>query len=153
MLARWILYVAFVFIGSAPAFAQVRPCPPTGLSAGTESSGSQACTNDDEDWIARSSGPAVFYRNNFDYPDRDTYLDAAHSYNYAESATGQHKLSLETSVKLSGRGASRHNWFSSEGPNERGPAWNYSFDGAGAKTVTTKKTEFYLQYSLYVDHG
>ena len=92
----------------------------------------------------------VFYSNNFDYANRTAYLADAHSYQY-DSAGAGNKLDLETTIKLSGSGASRHNWFLAEGSNESGPAWNFSFDGKGAQTTNTKKTEFYYQYSIYVD--
>lgn len=147
-----VLLVPFL-LGGNLAQAQETSCPPDSLTAGGTRSGSVACLDNAADWQARSTGPSVFYSNNFDFPDRDTYINAAHSKQYAETANGTFKLDLETGIKLTGNGASRHNWIAAEGANERGPAWNYSFDGLGAKSTNTRKTEFYLQYSMYVDQG
>ena len=135
------------------ATAQLKPCPPMRFSAGNGPNGNTVCLNDIEDWQSRSTAAGVFYANNFNYNNRNEYLDAAHSTQYRETSNGVPKLDLETSIKLTGNGASRHNWIAAEGANEAGPAWNYSFDGPGAKTTNTKKTEFYLQYSMYVDQG
>jgi hypothetical protein len=104
-------------------------------------------------WEQRSIAPGTFYANNFDYDNRTEYLDDAKQTTYGETADFKPKLDLETTITLSGKGASRHNWFVSEGANEAGPSWDFSFDGVGATTTNTKKEEFYIQYSLYVDQG
>lgn len=113
--------------------------------------GNSLCGRAENDWAVRASGARVFYANHFDYPTRDAYLASAHSYLYAETRDGLPKLDLERTRTLSGPGASRHNWFVSEGPNERGPSWNLSFSGPGAKDVSRRQTHFYLQFAVYVE--
>lgn len=115
----------------------------------TESHGT--CIDNETDWQARRRAAGVFYANNFDYADRDAYLAGAHSYRYAATDDGKPKLDLETKIRLSGRGASRHNWFVSEGANELGPAWAYSFDGPGLHTTNALRQRFYMQYAMYAD--
>ncbi len=124
-----------------------------GVGAGGGAGGGVGGDAGVDDWHSRSTASGVFYANNFNYADRAAYLADAHSYHYSETADQKPKLDLDTTIKLSGAGASRHNWFASEGANEGGPAWNFSFDGVGADTTNTKKTEFYLQYSMYVHSG
>ena len=141
------------FTAFGTATAQDQSCPPEGLSAGEPVTGGNVCLDDEADWLARSQAPGVFYANNFDYQTRDEYINASHSRQYSQADNGAFKLDLETGIKLTGNGASRHNWIAAEGANERGPAWNFSFDGPGAQTTNTRKTEFYLQYSMYVDQG
>ncbi len=117
----------------------------------TASAANRLCGRAEQDWTARASAPGVFYTNNFDYPSREAYLGGAHSYVYADTADGLPKLDLERHLTLSGAGASRHNWYAAEGPNEAGPSWNLSFAGPGAKEVPHKATRFYMQFALYAD--
>jgi hypothetical protein len=123
-----------------------RPCPP--ILDGSIGKICPAAT-----WEQRSTALGVFYANNFDYDNRTQYIDDANQTSYEETTDFKPKLDLETTITLSGKGASRHNWFVSEGANEAGPSWDFSFDGIGAQTTNTKKEEFYMQYSLYVDQG
>lgn len=124
---------------------------PLPVSATGQCKTSSPCIDNEADWRARSLAKGVFYANNFDYPDRAAYLAGAHSYHNPNTRSGAPKLELETRIKLSGRGASRHNWLLEEGANEAGPAWDYSFDGLGAKTEQTRKQRFYVQYAMYAD--
>lgn len=139
----------FVVLLSISAFSSqmavaARPCPP--IFDGTIGKICPAPT-----WEQRSTAPGVFYANNFDYDNRTEYLADAKQIAYPETADFKPKLDLDTTIKLSGKGSSRHNWFVSEGANEAGPSWDFSFEGVGAKTTNSKKEEFYMQYSLYVD--
>lgn len=117
----------------------------------TASAANRLCGRAELDWSARAAAPGVFYANNFDYASREAYLGGAHSHVYAETANGLPKLDLERALTLSGSGASRHNWYAVEGPNESGPSWNLSFAGPGAKDVSRKATRFYLQVAIYAD--
>jgi hypothetical protein len=127
---------------------------PPGAGAACSASVEQSagtCLDNEADWRARSGATGVFYANNFDYPNRAAYLAGAHSYRYEDSPDGKAKLDLETTVNLTGRGASRHNWFASEGPNEQGPVWAYSFDGPGRHSTTTSRQRVYVQFAMYAD--
>ncbi len=109
------------------------------------------CGTAQADWLARAGAAGVFYATNFDVADRAAYLALAHSHGHAQSADGKPKLDLERTITLTGNGASRHNWFASEGANEAGPSWNLSFSGPGRHDVDTRKERLYLQFSLYTD--
>lgn len=132
--------------------ASVKRAEPLRCAGGSAASAAnRLCGRAEQDWAARASAPGVFYANHFDYPSREAYLGGAHSYVYAETASGLPKLDLERVLTLSGPGASRHNWFAAEGPNEAGPSWNLSFAGPGAKNVSRRATSFYLQVAVYAD--
>ena len=139
-----LLGLAALLLTAAPRAALAACTASVEQAAGT-------CLDNEADWLARSTAPGVFYANGFDYADRDAYLAGAHSYTYAATRDGKFKLDLDTRIHLSGRAASRHNWYASEGPNEAGPAWGYSFDGPGRRTTKLIKQRFYVQYALYAD--
>lgn len=96
------------------------------------------------DWLARSTGLGVFYKNNFDYTSVDTMRSASYQgMNFPERAQ------LETTNKLSGRGALKCNI-----PKESGEGtcnWAHSFDmPVGSQTKNTRKTAFYYQVQIYL---
>ncbi|HEY7640184.1 MAG TPA: hypothetical protein VH814_10700 [Steroidobacteraceae bacterium] len=96
------------------------------------------------DWSARSNAAGVFYKNTFDFGSRDEMIAS----NYGAPPLADH-AQLETTNKLSGRGAIRINVLKDDG--EATYAYRHSFDmPVGSNTKNTKKKVFYYQFEVYL---
>jgi hypothetical protein len=96
------------------------------------------------DWVARSTGPGVFYKNNFDFADTQAMINSS----YGELPNSSRAV-LETSNKLSGRGAFKALILKSS--DESTPDYRHSFDmPVGSQTKNVKKKAFFYQFAIYL---
>ncbi|HKS58875.1 MAG TPA: hypothetical protein VJS12_26525 [Steroidobacteraceae bacterium] len=96
------------------------------------------------DWVSRSTGPGVFYKNNFDFADTQALINSS----YGELPNSSRAV-LETTNKLSGRGAFKALILKSS--DESTPDYRHSFDmPVGSQTKNVKKKAFYYQFAVYL---
>lgn len=134
--------------------AQTRPCPPPRFGFEGGQSGETPCSAVDAnaDWESRSKAAGVFFRNNFTYSDPNESALITNSAGLRSSTWGgstDTRLVWDPSIRLSGNGSCRINQPAS--PRGNYSAYRITWDGIGAATKRTSKTQFYLQFAFYAD--
>jgi hypothetical protein len=104
-----------------------------------------AASEGERDWHARSSGPGVFYADNFAGLTSDSAL---RSRSYLRHRLNTTRLFLETQNVLSGGGAARIEVQPEDG--ESTATYSHSFDGVGVRSKSTRKKELYYQFAVYL---
>jgi hypothetical protein len=138
------------------AMGQVRPCPPplVGVEGGQSTQTTCVDIDANADWLLRSTGVGVFYRNNFTFRNLAETLPIQNNSDlHASSFNGvtdsPNRIVWDTVNKLSGNGCLRINQPASSVGNYAG--YRIGWDGIGATTKNRNRQNFYVQFAFLAD--